>query len=536
MMNKLADFTFWKLHRYVTIGVLVLIVIIGGFFGYRAFHHASAAAPTRKPATTQVTLASVASLSPSNAPLSVIGEVTSENQATILAQSAGEIVTLNSAIGDRVSAGDTIAVIENSSQQASVTEAQGAYDVAEAALVKTSGGQEGSTSDGTIGDNNSAANTDATLEADLNSAYTSLDDAVHTKADTLFSNPRSANPTFLSPFNAVQYYMVDGIYPFQVAESERLSIESMLANDHELTFATSSDQLDENITAMTSDAETIQTFLNNIAEVVNALQTTDENNSYAILPIGTVTGYQTTIAAARTEVSSAISSLTSTLNTYDTSGNQAQVEEELGALGSAKAALAKTYITSPISGTIVDLPITEGDYVSANQEVAEVSNPSALKIITHVSASDAKTLSVGSSATVNGTAQGIITQISPAIDPQTGTIEVDVALAGDGAGITDGDSVTVDLDRTTASLVMDAPALDASSDNASIIIPIVSLKITPTGPEVFTVNPTKKVLVPHPVEIGSILRRGYCSNERTFAEYGYSHRRARLDGQGSGHG
>ena len=246
-------------------------------------------------------------------------------------------------------------------------------------------------------------------------------------------------------------------------------------------------------------------FLNNIAEVVNALQTTDENNSYAILPIGTVTGYQTTIAAARTEVSSAISSLTSTLNTYDTSGNQAQVEEELGALESAKAALAKTYITSPISGTIVDLPITEGDYVSANQEVAEVSNPSALKIITHVSASDAKTLSVGSSATVNGTAQGIITQISPAIDPQTGTIEVDVALAGDGAGITDGDSVTVDLDRTTASLVMDAPALDASSDNASIIIPIVSLKITPTGPEVFTVDPTKKVLVPHPVEIGSIL-------------------------------
>ena len=85
--------------------------------------------------------------------------MTSENQATILAQSAGEIVTLNSAIGDRVSAGDTIAVIENSSQQASVTEAQGAYDVAEAALVKTSGGQEGSTSDGTIGDNNSAANT-----------------------------------------------------------------------------------------------------------------------------------------------------------------------------------------------------------------------------------------------------------------------------------------------------------------------------------------------------------------------------------------
>jgi RND family efflux transporter MFP subunit len=501
MIKKSAYFAFWKSHQYLMIGVLVVVVLLCGFFGYRSLYHASAAPATRKAVSEQVTVASVGSLSPSNAPLSVVGEVTSENQATILAQSAGEIVTLNSAIGDRVSAGDTIAVIENSSQQASVTEAQGAYDVAEAALVKTSGGQEGSTSDGTIVDNNSAANTDATLEADLNSAYTSLDDAVHTKADTLFSNPRSANPTFLSPFNAVQYYMVDGIYPFQVAESERLSIESMLANDYKLTLATSSERLNANTRAMTSDAQTIQTFLNNMVEVVNAFQASDENNSYSILPIGTVTGYQTTIAAARTEVSSAITSLTSTLNTYDTSGVQAEVEEEQGALEAAKAALAKTYITSPISGTIVDLPITEGDYVSSNQEVAEVSNPGALKIVAHVSATDAKTLSVGNSATVNGTVQGTITEVSPAIDPETGTIEVDVALAGDQSGLTDGDSITVGLDRTASSLI----STEEASSTASVIIPIVALKITPTGPEVFTVDPVKNILVPHPVEIGSIL-------------------------------
>jgi multidrug efflux pump subunit AcrA (membrane-fusion protein) len=102
--------------------------------------------------------------------------------------------------------------------------------------------------------------------------------------------------------------------------------------------------------------------------------------------------------------------------------------------------------------------------------------------------------------TVNGDVSGIITQVSPAIDPQTGTIEVDVALTGDQSGLTDGDSVTVDLDRTASSL-----ATANASSTASIIIPIVALKITPTGPEVFTVDPVKSVLLPHPVQIGSIL-------------------------------
>ena len=505
MIRKFADFTFWKKHRYYMIGVLILVVISIGLFGYKVFHHVSAAIPARKASSTQVTIASVGSLSPSNIPLSVIGQVTSENQATILAQVAGEIVTLNNKIGDRVSAGDTIAVIENDSQQAAVTQAQGAYDAAEAALVKTSGGQQGSTSNGSIVGTNSAANTNAILEADLNSAYASLDDAVHTKVDTLFNYPRSSNPTPIENLNIEQYYKVGDTYLFQTIENERLSIEDILSNDYLLTLATSSDQLNTNITKMISDAQVIETFLNNLVNIVNVLQASDANASYTIVPQTTVTSYQTIVAAARTEVSSAISSLTSTLNTYDTSGDQAQVEEELGALESAKATLAKTYITSPISGTIVDLPITNGDYVSANQEVAEVSNPSALKIVAHVSSADAKTLSIGNTAMINGTVDGTISQISPAIDPQTGTIEVDVTLTGNQSGLTDGDSITVDLGRTTTSLSTNSSPSNIGPSVVPIIIPIVALKITPTGPEVFTVDQAKNTLVPHPVEIGSIL-------------------------------
>lgn len=151
----------------------------------------------------------------------------------------------------------------------------------------------------------------------------------------------------------------------------------------------------------------------------------------------------------------------------------------------------------------MDLPVTAGDYVSSQNEVAEVSNPSALKLVAHVSAADAKTLSIGNTASVNGAAIGTITQISPAIDPQTGTIEVDVTLTGDQTGLTDGDSVTVDLDRASSS--SSSASAPSASNLPSIIIPIVALKITPTGPEVFTVDADTNTLVAHPVQIGSIL-------------------------------
>jgi len=125
-----------------------------------------------------------------------------------------------------------------------------------------------------------------------------------------------------------------------------------------------------------------------------------------------------------------------------------------------------------------------------------------------VSAADAKTLGVGNASHRRRRACREISQVSPAIDPQTGTVEVDIALSDSQSGLTDGDSVTVSLDRTASSIgaaTDQGAAQNSASSTAPSIIPIVALKITPTGPEVFTIDPSKSVLVPHPVSIGSIL-------------------------------
>ena len=86
-----------------------------------------------------VRVSSVADLSSQTGPLTVVGTVKSLNQANILAQTSGEIVSLSRSIGDTVSAGGVMGSFENSSQRAAVLQAQGGLDAANAALAKASG-------------------------------------------------------------------------------------------------------------------------------------------------------------------------------------------------------------------------------------------------------------------------------------------------------------------------------------------------------------------------------------------------------------
>jgi len=503
-----------KQHAYIAIAVFVVGVGAVSALTVHIVHsdNSTSTTPTRTGrGGQQVTVASVASLSPNGAPLEVIGQVTSENEATILSQVSGEIVTVDVGLGDSVSTGETIANMENSAQQAAVVQAQGSYDAAQVALEEASGTTaENSTVTSVQADQN-AQNTQIAAIASLQSTYTALDDAVHTKADTLLNNPRSQFPTL----NIVLTYSNDTDL-FTTILTEREGLEAVLSDANTLANSATTTNIDDSISTMIGYAQTVEQFLNNLSQAVNEL-TPDSSTA------STISTFQTTIGAARTEVTSAVSSLTTAKTNYDsatassmTAANsagggtsnsiavaQANLEEALGALDAAQSALQKTIITSPISGTIVDLPVTSGDYVSSFSEVAKVSNPNALKIVTYVTATDAQTLSVGNAAMINDTIPGVITEIAPAIDPETGTIEVDVGLTGSQTGIIDGDSVTVDLDRS-ASLVSSAETLNASS-TSSIIIPIVALKIMPTGPVVFTVDPATNTLLSHSVEIGSIL-------------------------------
>jgi RND family efflux transporter MFP subunit len=230
----------------------------------------------------------------------------------------------------------------------------------------------------------------------------------------------------------------------------------------------------------------------------------------------TIAANQATLAAARAEVITAVSALTNAKGAYDaalsgaqTASNsatqgiqsdiasaQANLKSAQGALDAAKAALEKTIVRSPISGTIISLPVRQGDFVPNFAQIAVVSNPDALYVDIQVTPDDAKTLSVGNPAMVENTVPGTITFVAPALDPATGKIEVKVGLIDSHRMLTDGEVVSVSLARNKVAAT--------KAQAAQIAIPIVSIKMTPDGPVVFTVT-ASSTLAAHAVQLGPIL-------------------------------
>lgn len=412
---------------------------------------------------THVELASVASLNSEGGPLPVTGKVTSISQASISALSGGQITSLPHKLGDRVAAGSVIASFENSSQQAAVLQAQGSYESALA-------GQR------------AVSPVDATAAARnaFKSAYSTLDTALHTDVDAFFGAPTAYGPKILIP---------TPMYDFAELPRERAAVtESMDRYRDMLDTADSADpaMLLAQATAVVSQVSDLLTKLGVAAQDRNSRATADQLSA---------------LAAARSAVSSLSSTLSAATQAYrsssvtTTSSTDASVTIALGGLRAAQAALEKTYVRAPISGTIVSLPVNRGDFISPGTMVAVISNPGALQVESYVTAADAKTLRVGGKATIEGGTPGTVTFIAPALDPTTGKIQVKVSPTGSQGALTDGSTVAVMLERLST-------GTKAAAKNA-ISIPIAAAKITPQGPVVFTV--ASSTLVSHAITFGAIV-------------------------------
>jgi HlyD family secretion protein len=496
------------LPRLYSIGGAIIIVIIGILIW-----HSLTRAPAAAEATSNIShvkVSSVASLSSAAGPLPVTGKVSSLNQATILAQSAGEITNLNVHIGSRVGAGQIIASFENSSQSAAVLQAQGAYDAATAALAKATGSTAQNAGINSNQAAQGAANSATAAQAALQSTFAAMDDAVHNKADSMFSNPKGPTPTLnISLANSQLVITV---------QNQRAGLEGILAEAKKFGSDTSTANIDTNAASLNTSGQTVVTFLNSLAQATNEGLTTQNTSA------STLAAYQAAASGARTEVVAALAALAAQKNAYDaalsgslTAANsanstnlndvaaaQANVKQALGALRSAQANLEKTIVRSPISGTIVSLPVNRGDFVSNFAQVAQVSNPGALEIQTYVTPQDAKTIAVGNKATIGESTAGIITSVAPALDPTNGKIEVKVGITGSQASLTDGDTVSVSLVRTSESgATSGTGGTTKPVAAASILIPIAAAKITPGGAFVFEVS--SSTLVARSITLGTIV-------------------------------
>lgn len=142
-----------------------------------------------------------------------------------------------------------------------------------------------------------------------------------------------------------------------------------------------------------------------------------------------------------------------------------QLESAKGKYMGAEAQLSYSEIRSPISGVITDRPLYPGEMAAAGTPLLTVMDISSVIAKAHIPQSDAAALKVGDAGamTVPGVEkpiEGKVTVVSPALDPNSTTVEVWFEAKNPRHELKPGTSVQLAL---TAQTVKDALVVPASS-------------------------------------------------------------------------
>ena len=142
-------------------------------------------------------------------------------------------------------------------------------------------------------------------------------------------------------------------------------------------------------------------------------------------------------------------------NTYDLAQKQSDLKVAEGAMNAAKgdtanaeAQLSYTKITSPINGVVTDRPFFAGETAPVGLPLVTVMDLSEIVARAHISLAEASHLKVGNAATISipgVNVKGRVTLISPALDPNSTTVEVWVQGPNPGEKLKAGSSARVSM-------------------------------------------------------------------------------------------
>ncbi len=142
-----------------------------------------------------------------------------------------------------------------------------------------------------------------------------------------------------------------------------------------------------------------------------------------------------------------------------------QLESAKGKYLGAQAQLSYSEIRSPIDGVVTDRPLYPGEMAAAGTALLTVMDISSVIAKAHIPQNDAAVLKIGDKGTmtVSGIEQpieGTVTVVSPALDPNSTTVEVWLETKNPKQALKPGTSVQLSL---TAQTVKDALVVPASS-------------------------------------------------------------------------
>ena len=169
-------------------------------------------------------------------------------------------------------------------------------------------------------------------------------------------------------------------------------------------------------------------------------------------------------------------------------GRQAQVKAAQGQLAAAKgryegaeAQLAYSEVRSPISGVVTDRPLYPGEMAATGAPLITVMDLSQVTARAHVPASEAASLKLGDFAEISApgltkTVPGKVSVVSPALDPDSTTIQVWVEAQNPHDQLKPGATVRVAIraKKLLEALIVPRSAVFSQSDGSTSVMVIGS--------------------------------------------------------------
>ena len=156
-----------------------------------------------------------------------------------------------------------------------------------------------------------------------------------------------------------------------------------------------------------------------------------------------------------------------------------QMESAQGKYQAAQAQLSYSEVRSPIDGVIADRPLYPGEMAAAGSPLIMVMNLSRVIARANVPVAQAAAVKVGQSARLAQTdapieVQGTVKVVSPAVDPNSTTVEVWVEAANPGEKLKSGVTVHMSvLAETVRDAVVIPPAALLPSQQGGTIVMVV---------------------------------------------------------------
>ena len=447
--------------------------------------------------------------------VAVTGKVVAAEDVSMGFEVSGRVSNVNVKVGDKAYEGQTLASLSSGDASANILQRQAALD---SEIAKYDQIKKGTRDEDLAIAESDRAGTATTYNQNMQSlvdqikdSYAKIDDSIRTRVDQLFTNPRSVNPEVLA---------FDDYNLKLSVNDQRLKIgEHLISWQKELATLDTYSLNEAYIKEAHDSLNSMRAFLNDLSNGVSTL------HAGGALTQSTLDGYKNDISSARTNISLAISTLSTSEQTYRTSktaaikaeqqltlktngstaediaAQAAQVKSARAQLENARAVFGKTLISAPFSGLVTKVDIKEGEIASPNTPVISLISASSYEMESYVSENDISKVKVGQTAKVTLDSYGKdviftakVVQVDPAETVLNGASTYKIKL-----------QFTANDDRIRSGMTANI-TIETASKPASIIVPQEAVFLE-KGEKVVTVESNGKN-VNKKVETGGINTAG----------------------------